>query len=426
MRGSRWVVVAAAMAVVVLVSPAIGTGKDARPSFAWAQGGITIHSYAVPTVAAGSRTATNFRLTNVGRDASGKLAIHLTGSSAFSIASTGCAAKSLALQQWCRVTLVYAPSRARSRDHAVLTASRERGTPTRLKVSGCSASARVYWADWDGGTVNEGLPARAGCVPTVTTLASGQVVPASVATDGTHVYWVNDGDGAVRKVPIGGGAVTTLATGPQGPISVAVDGTNVYWVNWENGTVNEVPVGGGSVTTLATGQENPRSVAVDGANVYWVNYGTAWGSPDGTVNEVPVGGGSVTTLATGQDYPWSVAVDGTNVYWVNYRGGTVNDVPVGGGTVTTLAQDPHGPLFIAVDSTNVYWVDFGGGVNKVPIGGGSMTTLVGSQVGLSLAVDGTHVYWGNADGTVKEVPLGGGRATTLALGQGYPVAVAVR
>jgi hypothetical protein len=96
----------------------------------------------------------------------------------------------------------------------------------------------------------------------------------------------------VNEVPVGGGSVTTLARRQSQPDSVAVYGTHVYWVNHGNGAVNDVPVGGGRVTTLASDQFNALSVAVDGTHVYW-----AIGSNRGSVNKVRRGGGRVITLA---------------------------------------------------------------------------------------------------------------------------------
>src|SRR5260221_4016486 len=83
MKRNGWVVVAAATAVFVLVSPAIGAGKDASGSLAWSRGGTAFTSYEFPTLAAGSRASRDFRLTNLGLPVSGKVAIRLTGSPGF-------------------------------------------------------------------------------------------------------------------------------------------------------------------------------------------------------------------------------------------------------------------------------------------------------------------------------------------------------
>jgi len=427
MKRSRWLAVAAAMAVVVLIAPATGAGKGAAGALAWSRGGITTSSSVFSTAASGSHGSRSFKLTNWGRHASGRFAIHLTGSPAFSIASTGCALK-LGARKSCRVTVDYAPSEAGARDHAVLTATRQHARAVSLDISGCSvdASGPVYWVtnNYQSGSVKEGLFA-ADCPTTIITLASGEHDPRSLAVDDTHVYWTNWNDGTVKSVPIGGGAVTTLASGQSTPWSVAVDSTHVYWRNAFN-SVNAVPVGGGSVTTVVTEQDGVNSFAVDGTNVYWTT--------GGSVKEVPVGGGAVTTLATGQNYPFSVAVDGTHVYWANFFGTKVNAVPVGGGAVTTLASGQDRPESVAVDGTHVYWITGHDAVKAVPIGGGSVTTLVSGEYNLiSFAVAGTHVYWG-ADawtypnypqGAVKEVPVGGGPVNTVARGQSHPEWVGV-
>ncbi len=76
----------------------------------------------------------------------------------------------------------------------------------------------------------------------------------------------------MNAVPVGGGCVAALATDQRHPASVAVNGTHVYWVNFDpNGTVKAVPLGGGRVTTLASGQNLPDAVAVDRTHVYWAD-----------------------------------------------------------------------------------------------------------------------------------------------------------
>jgi len=97
----------------------------------------------------------------------------------------------------------------------------------------------------------------------ITVLASGQGDPHDIAVDGTSAYWVNYGDGAVRKISIAGGSVKTLASSQSAPAGIAVDTTNVYWTNFSGGTVMKVPVDGGSATTLASGTPPRFAVGVE-------------------------------------------------------------------------------------------------------------------------------------------------------------------
>jgi alpha-galactosidase len=64
----------------------------------------------------------------------------------------------------------------------------------------------------------------------ITTLASGLGGPRRIVADATHLYWTDDVDNTVMKVPIAGGAPTVLATGQMGANAIAVDATHVYWL----------------------------------------------------------------------------------------------------------------------------------------------------------------------------------------------------
>lgn len=424
MKRKRWVFGAVAVAgVLSLVAPAVGQGKAQSASLSWSRshGGAALMSYDFGAVDGGARIVKGFRLGNSSLTKSGQLAITVTGSSRFSIATDRCTGKSVGRKLSCWVGVAYRPLGDPGSDSATLRATGTHGAVASLSLSGSDADStgHIYWTDGGLGTVNS-VPIDGG---SVTALAFGQNSPHGVAVDRTHVYWTNAGtsgegvDGSVNEAPIGGGgAVTTLASGQIAPLSVAVDGRHVYWANSSAGTdlpgtVNEVPIDGGSVTTLASGEAYPWSVAVDGADVYWVNFGG-----NGAVKKVPVGGGGVTTLAIRQGASL-VAVDGTHIYWANDR--SVREMPLAGGSVTTLAIAQSAITAIAVDNTHVYWVTLGTGdhtgkVKKVPLGGGSVTTLAtGQRDPEAVAVDGTHVYWVNFNGSVNEVSIDGGRVTTL-------------
>ena len=89
-----------------------------------------------------------------------------------------------------------------------------------------------------------------------------------IVRNGT-VYWTNDGNGKVVKVPAGGGRLVVLASGTN-PTGIAVDDSNVYWTD-AAGTVQRVPIEGGESTVLATNQSLPSELAIDGSNIYWIN-----------------------------------------------------------------------------------------------------------------------------------------------------------
>ena len=430
MKRTRWVFGAAAVAgVVALVVPAVGQGKAASASLGWSRsaGGPTIGSYGFGAVDGGSEVSRGFRLGSSSAAKSGKLAISLTGSSAFSITSDRCTAKSIGQKLSCWVGVAYDPLGAPRGDRATLRATGEGGVAARLSLSGrnIGPAGRVYWVgtNFGGGSVN--AISRGG--GTVTVLAGDPHSPVAVAVDATNVYWISGG--AVHQAPISGGSTITLASGLNYPFSLVVRGTHVYWADAAKGTVNEVPVGGGPVTALASGQSYPGSVAAGSTHVYWIS--------GGAVKEVPVGGGSVTTLVSGQNGPNSVAVDSTYVYWTDSVSGTVNRVPIGGGSVTTLATGQKLPHSVAVHGTHVYWANydsFDGGtgtVNEVPVGGGTVTTLAGDQSEpWSVAADDRNVYWVNVSdtGSVRKVPIGGGPVTILAAAtEAYesPVALAL-
>jgi hypothetical protein len=262
------------------------------------------------------------------------------------------------------------------------------------------------------------------CGGTPTTLAPVVGVPLGVAVDATSVYWTAapgpHTTGTVMKVPVGGGTPVTLASGQATPLAIAVDSTSVYWTNfgsadgWTasgpgpangNGAIMKIPLGGGVPTTLASvPYDAPQSIALDATSVYWTTY---YG---GAVMKAPLGGGAPTTLNYGPPLGFGIAVDSTSVYWLG--GHAIRKVPLSGGAVSTLATfgDDDG-VGIAVDSTNVYCtVDLA--VLSVPLSGGTLTTLAsGPPVApVFISVDRTGVYWGN-DGS----PINGCTVMKLAL-----------
>lgn len=107
------------------------------------------------------------------------------------------------------------------------------GQSTELAVSGGVA----YFA---GAGEIQKVPVSGG---TPAPLASASSVW-DVATDGAHVYWVVDSStpaaGAIRRVPVGGGAVFAISSYLKSPTRIAVDQTHVYWTDIEQNNVKRV------------------------------------------------------------------------------------------------------------------------------------------------------------------------------------------
>ncbi len=122
----------------------------------------------------------------------------------------------------------------------------------------------VYWTEYGG--VRK--VAKAG--GTVTTLVEVDIMQVDdIATDATTVYFTTHS--AVMKVAKAGGAVTTLAE--QGfPRGIAVDASHVYWADQDNGFIFRVPLDGGSIDTVASDQFAPFDVVVDATSVYWNTF----------------------------------------------------------------------------------------------------------------------------------------------------------
>jgi len=201
-------------------------------------------------------------------------------------------------------------------DAAVIAAGRK--NVTALAADG----ANVYWADAGTGEVLA-CPAS-GCTGAPAVLASNQGWVVGIAADGANVYWASS-QAIMKCAATGcGQRPTQLATTPQALVNtgLTVDAVNVYWTSSDgagvNGAVMKVPIGGGPATPLAGGQPLPNAIASDGDYVYWSNLNES-PSLRGIVRCAVAGGAPAPLFTGGRSVlsPAPVAVDGTSVYFVD-------------------------------------------------------------------------------------------------------------
>ena len=279
-------------------------------------------------------------------------------------------------------------------------------------------TANVYFTD-GAGTVNQ-VPSSGG---TMTQLASSPS-PYGITYDASFVYFTSQGtpasgytDGAVLKVPIGGGdggAPIALATGRPKPQAIAVDGLDVYWLEpgaTTSGALLSCPLAGCPSNTpkviygmLAL----PYGLALDATNVYLTT------SAGGQVLSFAKSTGASNILADSQDEPSGIAVIGGSVYWATTGGGLIQATPTAGGTSSHVATTMGAPQAVAADAVNVYWSDNSpdpvttlGPVDSCPVGGcppSALVTLVGQdQTAADIAIDSLYVYWIATGGQILRV-----------------------
>jgi hypothetical protein len=183
------------------------------------------------------------------------------------------------------------------------------------------------------------------------TLADGLRRPWKLVVRAGEIYWTEQSDGTVMKMPSVGGPQIVVAERQSSPVALDVDDRAVYWTSVGVSAIRFLTFdAGATVQTLATDQDAAANIRVREGVAYWTNDST------GEVRKAAVAGGPPVTLASGLG-SYGLAVDAEYVYWTDDVAGTVMKVPLGGGTPTVIASGQQSPTEIAVDDHDVYWID---------------------------------------------------------------------
>jgi hypothetical protein len=167
------------------------------------------------------------------------------------------------------------------------------------------------------------------CLNDVTsTIVTGLSSVIDLVHDADSLYWTEAGQ--VNKIAKGGGTILHLATGRPHPDHLAVAGGWVYWTDDVDGVVTRVPVGGGTAQELSY-STRPDWIVVDGTNVYFSD----WSGATGGVYYLPTGGGT-TTKITGSEGLGELALDD------QYLFANLSSFAVGSGGIFRFTK-PGGP-----------------------------------------------------------------------------------
>jgi len=275
--------------------------------------------------------------------------------------------------------------------------------------------------------------------PAWTALAKNLHGSSGLALDKGSVYWIDESDGALQRLPKRGGVTMDLYSGTGVAFapgaSIAVDATDVYWTSAtvvgsaKTNTLSRQDKNGGKPTIVAS---NPFSalqcVVVDDTSIFWVQ-GTA-------IMKAAKSGGPGVGIAGGQTGVDCVAVDDKEAYWAlpgtekaQFADGVVVGAPKAGGAAKVLVKDAPHAANVVVDDKNIYWQALDK-IMKAPKAGGAPAVVAPAGGTVSdIALDDSYVYYTvvstGGDGSVGRVSKDGGTPTVLATGQPQPAGIAV-
>lgn len=198
----------------------------------------------------------------------------------------------------------------------------------------------------------------------LTTVASSQNKPKSLALYSSNAYWIQDR--SVMRAPKSGGATTIIADEASAPEQVKVDASGVYWVVYGSNELRFAAHTGGTPSTLNAEYVGPKSLALRGEAVFVTEEGSDKGFLNGVVSKVPKTGGTKQVIASTQLYPEGIDTDSTDVYWANFNGGAVVRVQQSGGATPVRVADAPSPTVVASPDADSYvWWIAADGISKV-------------------------------------------------------------
>jgi len=253
----------------------------------------------------------------------------------------------------------------------------------------------------------------------VTTIATNQTGPSSIAVYDSYVYWGTNGNantgtsiGQLQRAPVAGGPATTLATGvAELSVQFTLDAHYAYSTGFQSSTgfpsntdVWRAPLAGGPETMLSPDLGNYKDIAVDETEVFLSAQMNTFLSQ---IVSAPIGGGPVTVLVpSGVDVSDLMVIDSHHIY---YQADPPTLMRVDKDGTGALALAPAEMNALAVDGQYAYWLEgngtagIAGALKRVSTNGGA-TTTVSQSGGVAIALDDTYVYWASGQNEIYWLP----------------------
>jgi hypothetical protein len=220
-------------------------------------------------------------------------------------------------------------------------------------------------------------------------LGSASTMVRGMASDATHVYWI-ELSGVVHGIEKNGGSAFDASYVVGNPTELTVDATHLYWVFPDGGRVAMAPKPSGEAMHIG-GQDVPKSITTDATHVYWVNAGNT----PATGQLMRASRGDLTTVEvvlSGLDAPVAVTAASDAIYWATKTG--VFRLVKGETVAHTVATGFTEITQIGVHGSALYGVGIDG-LWKVPAVGGERVLLHPRPMSaLAIACSGVFaVHW---------------------------------
>jgi hypothetical protein len=319
-------------------------------------------------------------------------------------------------------TTIYFLSRTGSppNNYAIQSIAKRGGSPTTIfgpttQIHNLAVDATNVYFTTPGSVLRCAL---SGCGNAPSTVATLQVNPEEIVTNGTSVFYTLSSSTSIMTCPVAGcgSGPTVFADTGDLPVDIATDGVKLYWTSLPNeggvgaGAVSSCPLRGcsGGPTVLASGQENPAGISTDGVHVFWSDIENPATVP-GTIEECNVNGcgSQPTTVGRAWDNSPTYAA-GEQVYWGDY--GSVLQCEANGcsSMPTQVFSNATFGQLVASDSSGLYFLtDVGSGGPLVmcppcgctgdPAAAGPLNSTNNAQTVGGVATDGTTIFWVDED-----------------------------
>lgn len=175
-------------------------------------------------------------------------------------------------------------------------------------------------------------------------------------SDGSHVYWLEDPLGVVKRAPVDRSTPPmVLGFNNEKAFDMQVSGNYAYWLGGGD-VLSRAPIdGSGPVETLADDLAFAEKLLVDENYVYVIE------ADAGSLTRMTLTGADRTSIGgTGLNFGWyAMAQDADNIYWA--KAGSLNRVAKSGADEEAypdiVTPDQFAEEWIAVDDEYVYWTE---------------------------------------------------------------------